>query len=77
MHINKCKSSVHAVLREMWYLLVFMHDVAAWMTVQMVHVSCQLSDGAPLVLVKRKYVFAHGRHYDTRPYLAALSLAKG
>lgn len=40
---NEC-SCVYAA----WCLLVFIRAVASCKTVQMVYVSCQLSDGAPL-----------------------------
>lgn len=57
------------------FIDVFVHDAASCVTVQMVHVSCQLSDGASLFLARRKYVSAHGRHYNSPLYLAALCLA--
>lgn len=45
VHLCSCG---HSVLRAAWYFLVFIRDGASCTTVQMVYVSCQLSDGAPL-----------------------------
>lgn len=50
-----CKLHV-PVSGAMCFLSVFIRDGDSGVTLQMVHVSCQLSDGTPLSSARRKYV---------------------